>query len=952
MSLFMQEIVIGHAFEPTVFGDGYQLFAFDLSNKFPARTFSDSGISDVNPRPVVSTATGFPSIYLGQGYYSIRILDDTGALVHFVQLAVGLPATSATQGTISLFSIEQSFSPGESITTDWFYIEKFTQVHVIAETDVFGTGTIEWSDDGITPKRINEDASATLANPATFDGAINANIYVIPFGKFIRARWDHGSIPGSLHARFLGVIGPSKIPITQVGFPFDNSDHVVPVKAAVVRQDPTDTYVNQKQGGIHPDLSTDTPLVANGVFRSPWVDVQGFVYIGATIRTDQPSKTDGATVQFAREVFDALAIENITQANPAVVTITGHGIPDDERVLITGVVGMTEVNERYFFINVLSADTFELVGEDSTGHTAYSSGGLAEQVKITREVIETVTVPIPGQSIDPFAGTQIQDAFVRVEYFNGPVAQGIMNLHFHIMDVTQTGDLRIVASQEMEFSSAAQYTKALLYAHPDEFSKPIPVFQDVASRGIQTHLVGQDIDVDIDSLNLGRVGQFNVGSVTPLQIATPRSATCKALKIANHDADNEMYYGFDSGVTATNGSIIFPLTAEVLEITDSLPVYVITDTLTGSPTTTDRTGAVQSSSGITSPNNLLTSDNVRVTDFDVVGDTVTLDTFTAANTDPITKIELVLEARRSTTNTTTPLHVATVTGTAGDVPAVSTSGSVTANASHFYLAAITFRDSVQTVTGVSGLGLTWAQVASKTADGGFNRTEVWAGSGTATLTGIVTASLSAAADNAVIAVSRFSGVDLADPIETTATQGTGTPSTAVSGVVNANENNDRVYSAVGMRRRTATPGSGFTEHADLRTGTTANDAALQVQSKLTSGAPGNQTCDATITDGTSDWALVMVVLNKNPGSNPEVTVSHSEGATTLVAQVTNTGDQEFVQDVTGDASWDDTLVSTATMTATLTAHAGFAAEVDAVFFRITQTPVGGTIRGSFTELSK
>ena len=76
-------------------------------------------------------------------------------------------------------------------------------------------------------------------------------------------------------------------------------------------------------------------------------------------------------------------ITNITQANPAVATI---GIPsadtlhDGDRIRISGVAGMTEVNDQIYIIEFVAADQVELsVDEntplDSTGFTAYSSGG-------------------------------------------------------------------------------------------------------------------------------------------------------------------------------------------------------------------------------------------------------------------------------------------------------------------------------------------------------------------------------------------------------------------------------------------------------------------------------------------------------------------------------------------------------------------------------------------------
>jgi hypothetical protein len=71
----------------------------------------------------------------------------------------------------------------------------------------------------------------------------------------------------------------------------------------------------------------------------------------------------------------AIAITGITQASPAVVTAVGHGLEDGDVVEITAVVGMTEVNSGRYIIEVLTVDTFALLGVDSTGYGAYVSGG-------------------------------------------------------------------------------------------------------------------------------------------------------------------------------------------------------------------------------------------------------------------------------------------------------------------------------------------------------------------------------------------------------------------------------------------------------------------------------------------------------------------------------------------------------------------------------------------------
>jgi len=76
------------------------------------------------------------------------------------------------------------------------------------------------------------------------------------------------------------------------------------------------------------------------------------------------------------------SISNITQANPAVVTVTAHGYSNGDEIYIRSVVGMTELNGRTFTIANVTANTFELSGEDSTAYTAYSSGGTTERTYI------------------------------------------------------------------------------------------------------------------------------------------------------------------------------------------------------------------------------------------------------------------------------------------------------------------------------------------------------------------------------------------------------------------------------------------------------------------------------------------------------------------------------------------------------------------------------------------
>lgn len=76
-------------------------------------------------------------------------------------------------------------------------------------------------------------------------------------------------------------------------------------------------------------------------------------------------------------------ITGISKANPAVVTSTAHGLAQGDVVQITGVVGMTEVNNSSFIVNPLNSSTYELIDTDSSGYGTYVSGGNADKATMS-----------------------------------------------------------------------------------------------------------------------------------------------------------------------------------------------------------------------------------------------------------------------------------------------------------------------------------------------------------------------------------------------------------------------------------------------------------------------------------------------------------------------------------------------------------------------------------------
>lgn len=168
---------------------------------------------------------------------------------------------------------------------------------------------------------------------------------------------------------------------------------------------------------IDDGLTLDNPITITGITAA-----EPPVVTAADHGLSQDDYVDISDVEGMTEVNDhqyrvnwildtAENIEDITQALPANVQITGHPYSTGDRVYIESVVGMTEVNDREFTITKVDADNFTLDYEDSTGHTAYTSGGTTKLIDPdTFELADAST----GDDIDGSAYTAYEsDGYAR-----------------------------------------------------------------------------------------------------------------------------------------------------------------------------------------------------------------------------------------------------------------------------------------------------------------------------------------------------------------------------------------------------------------------------------------------------------------------------------------------------------------------------------------------------------
>jgi N-acetylglucosamine kinase-like BadF-type ATPase len=118
----------------------------------------------------------------------------------------------------------------------------------------------------------------------------------------------------------------------------------------------------------------NTTTVGTTTYRGSYLLADDIIDNSATF-----SQTDNVPAFSATNAFNitaTMAITNITQAAVAVVTVADTSpLTEGAVVSITGVIGMTQVNDIEFTISIINSTTLQLVSVDSTGYTAYTSGG-------------------------------------------------------------------------------------------------------------------------------------------------------------------------------------------------------------------------------------------------------------------------------------------------------------------------------------------------------------------------------------------------------------------------------------------------------------------------------------------------------------------------------------------------------------------------------------------------
>ena len=107
---------------------------------------------------------------------------------------------------------------------------------------------------------------------------------------------------------------------------------------------------------------------------------------------------EGAKFFFSQTFGSAKTVSGITNANPAVCTSTAHGFVDGDEVLL--VSGWEDATDTVYKVDQLTADTFSLLGLDTSDTNWFAPGGgansTAYKVSTWIEIPQVLSISTSG----------------------------------------------------------------------------------------------------------------------------------------------------------------------------------------------------------------------------------------------------------------------------------------------------------------------------------------------------------------------------------------------------------------------------------------------------------------------------------------------------------------------------------------------------------------------------
>lgn len=106
---------------------------------------------------------------------------------------------------------------------------------------------------------------------------------------------------------------------------------------------------------------------------------------------------EGSSIQFSQTFASAKTVTAATNANPSVLTSTAHGYTTGDEVLFTS--GWEDATDTVWKVNVIDANTFNLLGLDASNTSFYAAGagvGSTQKISGWTAVPQVLTVSASG----------------------------------------------------------------------------------------------------------------------------------------------------------------------------------------------------------------------------------------------------------------------------------------------------------------------------------------------------------------------------------------------------------------------------------------------------------------------------------------------------------------------------------------------------------------------------
>lgn len=106
---------------------------------------------------------------------------------------------------------------------------------------------------------------------------------------------------------------------------------------------------------------------------------------------------EGSKFYFSKTFAAAKTISDISNANPALATSTGHGFVDGDEIVLTS--GWEDATDTAYKVDQQDANTFLLLGLDSTDTNFFGTGtggGTAQKISDWTEIPQVLTIATNG----------------------------------------------------------------------------------------------------------------------------------------------------------------------------------------------------------------------------------------------------------------------------------------------------------------------------------------------------------------------------------------------------------------------------------------------------------------------------------------------------------------------------------------------------------------------------